>query len=89
MFFDTGRQAGASFALFDNANTDLYNTVKRNLTRGPSIVLQRPHEVGQTYIRNDFTRPCQKILGFDANALYLWCIDQEMLTGPFVRRRLA
>ena len=70
MLFDTGREAGASFALFDNANSDLYDTIKRGLTGGPSIVFHRHHEVGQTYIRNDFTRPCQKILGFDANALY-------------------
>ena len=45
--------------------------------------------MGQTYIRNYFTRPCQNILGFDANVLYLWSIDQEMPTGTFVRRRLT
>jgi hypothetical protein len=71
MLFDTGRQAGASFALFDHVNSDLYHTIKRDLTGGPSIVFHRHHEVGQTCIRNDFTRPCQKILCFDANALYL------------------
>jgi hypothetical protein len=89
MLFDTGRQAGASFALFDEANSDLYDTIKRNLTGGPSIIFNRHHEVGQTYIRNYFTRPCQNILGFDANVLYLWSIDQEMPTGTFVRRRLT
>ncbi|CAG2202430.1 unnamed protein product [Mytilus edulis] len=88
MLFDTGRQAGASFALFDEANSDLYFTLKNNLIGGPSIIFNRHHEVGQTFIRNDFTRPCQKILGFDANALYLYCIDQEMPTGSFVRRRV-
>ena len=40
------------------------------------------------YIHNDPRKPCHKILGFDANALYPWSIDQEMPTGPFVRRRL-
>jgi hypothetical protein len=89
MLFDTGCQAGAFFALFDEANSDLYDTIKRNLTAGPSIIFNVYHEVGQAYIRNDFTRPCQKILGFDANALYLWSIDQEIPTGTFVRRRLA
>ncbi|VDI57816.1 Hypothetical predicted protein [Mytilus galloprovincialis] len=88
MLFDTGRQAGASFALFDEANSDLYFTLKNNLIGGPSIIFNRHHEVGQTFIRSDFTRPCQKILGFDANALYLYCIDQEMPTGSFVRRRV-
>lgn len=53
MLFDTGRQAGASFALFDEANSELYHTVKQNLTGGPSIIFNRHHEVGQSYIRND------------------------------------
>jgi len=88
MLFDNGRQAGALSALFNDANSDLSFTLKKNLTGGPSIVFHRHHEVGQTYIRNDFTRPCQKIVGFDANALYLWSIDQQMPTGPFVRRRM-
>jgi hypothetical protein len=84
ILFDTGRQAGASFALFDEANSDIYDTIKRNLTGRPSIIFNQHHEVGQIYIRNDFTRPCQKTLGFDTNALYLWSIDQEMPTGTFV-----
>ncbi|XP_071137847.1 uncharacterized protein [Mytilus edulis] len=88
MLFDTGRQVGASFALFDDANSDLYFSIKQNLIGGPSIIFNRHHEVGQTFIRNNFNKPCQKILGFDANALYLYCIDQDMPTGPFVRRRL-
>ena len=66
MLFDTGRRAGASFALFDNANSDLYFNTKRNLTGGAAIIFYRDHEVGQTYIRNDLTKPCQKILGIDA-----------------------
>lgn len=83
MLFDTGCQAGASFALFDEANSDLYHA-KWNLTGGPSIMFHRHHEVGLTYMRNDLSKPCQKIVGFDANTLYLWCIDQQMLIGPFV-----
>lgn len=30
---------------------------------------------------------CQKIVGYDANALYLWAIMQNMPTRPFTRRR--
>lgn len=88
MLFDTGRQAGASFALFDEANSDIYFSIKNSLIGGPSIQFHRHHEVGQTYIRNDLSKPCRKIVGFDANALYLWAIDQEMPTGAFIRRRL-
>ena len=30
---------------------------------------------------------CQTIVGFDANALYLWDIDKNMPCGPFVWRK--
>jgi hypothetical protein len=33
-------------------------------------------------------KSCQKIIGFDANALYLYCMDQPMPTGPFIQRRM-
>jgi hypothetical protein len=44
LLFGTGRRAGASFALFDEANKDLYFTVKNNLTVVPpsfSIVITK------------------------------------------------
>lgn len=44
LLFDTDRRAGASFALFDEANKDLYFTVKNNLTVVPpsfSIVITK------------------------------------------------
>jgi G:T-mismatch repair DNA endonuclease (very short patch repair protein) len=57
---------------------------------GPSIVLHRYHERDVTTIRpRDYEEPkaCKKIIGYDANALYLWSIMQEMPTGHFVRRK--
>lgn len=75
---------GVSFALFDEVNNYLYFNIKRNLTGGAAIIFNRHHKVGQTYTRDDLTKPCQTILGFDANDLYLGSIDQEMPAGPFV-----
>ena len=46
-----------NFSLIHKKDSDLFQTMKRNLAGGPSIV---------------FT--CQKIVGYDANALYLWAI---------------
>ena len=63
MLFDTGRQAGASFALFDEANSDLYDTIKRNFQPTPRS--------GPDLHQKRFHQTCQKNLGFDANALYL------------------
>ena len=88
MLFESGRKAGAAFALFDTANSDLYKTIKQNIVGGPSIIFHRFHEKNVTCIRGNPQKKCQKILGFDANALYLYCLDQPMPTGPFVRRRL-
>ncbi|KAK3097803.1 hypothetical protein FSP39_013348 [Pinctada imbricata] len=88
MLFKCGHQAGASFALCNDNNKDLYYTIKDNIIGGPSIIFNRYHQVGKTNIRNDPSKPCKKIVGFDANALYLFCIGQPMPTGPFVRRCL-
>ena len=81
MLFECGRKAGASFALCNEANKDLYYTIKKNIIGGPSIIFNRPHKVGVTNIRKDAAKPCQKTIGFDANARYLYCIGQPMLTG--------
>ncbi|KAJ8048029.1 hypothetical protein HOLleu_00186 [Holothuria leucospilota] len=73
-------------ALFDEKNKDLYYTFRANLVGGPSIIFHRYQEKGKTKIRNT-DNVCQKIVGFDANALYLWAIMQDMPTGPYLRRR--
>eukprot|EP00732_Lithocolla_globosa_P003741 Lithocolla_globosa_v1_NODE_3122_length_1759_cov_57.233568.p2 type:complete len:179 gc:universal NODE_3122_length_1759_cov_57.233568:98-634(+) len=67
---------------------------KKGKLGGPSIVFHRYHEVGKTKIsRATFNTKTNKwsvskngkwvgqITGFDANALYLWCLGQEMPTG--------
>ena len=62
--------------------------------RGPSIIFDRYHEKGKTKIRQvemeavgRDPKPCQGVVGYDANALCLWSIMQEMLTGRYDRRR--
>ena len=78
------------FTLPDEKNKDLYQLYKDNIIGGPSIVFHRYHERDVTSIRpTDYEEPqaCKKTLGYDANALYLWSILQEMPTGHFVRRK--
>ena len=31
-------------------------------------------------------KPCKKVVGYDANALHLWAIMQDMPTGQYTRR---
>ena len=84
--FHAGRKAGASFALIDRRDEDLFNTIKQNIVGGPSIVFSRYHEAGKTHLWNEEDNVCESIEGFDANALYLWSIGQNMPSGSYVRR---
>ena len=63
------------FSLFDQANKDLYHLIRDNNTGGPSIIFHRYREAGKTKIReaerDQAAELCQKIVGYDANALYL------------------
>ena len=77
------------FSLFDQANSNLYCLTKDN-TGGPSIIFHRYHEAGNTKIREaekgQAAKLCEKIMGYDANALYLWALTQDMPTGSYTRR---
>ena len=86
MIFRAGKSAGVTFSLFNKKNEDLYYKLKNNIVGGPSIIFNRRQIAGETFIRNNPEKLCQKILGFDANALYLYCIGQDMPVGPYIRR---
>ena len=55
------------FSLFDQANSDLYHSIKENNTGGPSIIFHRYHEAGKTKIREvergQTANLCEKIVG--------------------------
>ncbi|KAJ8306861.1 hypothetical protein KUTeg_014945 [Tegillarca granosa] len=85
LLFKTAKEKNVTFALFDERNADLYQTIKNNITGGVSQIFTRYHSAQKTKIRGQKT--CGTILGFDANALYLWAIGQPMPVGEFVRRK--
>ena len=63
---------------------EAYCMLKEAVVGGPSLVFTRYHEVGKTRIRShQIAEPklCQKILGYDANALYLSTMLREMPCG--------
>ena len=74
------------FTVFNRTNSDLHQLVKDNIVGGPAIIFHRYHEKGITKIRGG-SELCRKIVGYDANALYLWALMQDMPTGWYVRRR--
>ena len=85
-FYYTDKKAQQGLRLLQPADDDLYPLIKDNIVGGPSIVFHRYHEKDATSIRRvDYgsaARPCKKILGVDANALYLYCMMQPLPEGP-------
>ena len=74
------------FTVFNRTNSDLHQLVKDNIVGGPAIIFHRYHEKDVTKIRGG-GKTCRSIVGYDANALYLWALMQDMPTGWYVRRR--
>ena len=74
------------FTIFNKANSDLHHLVKDNIVGGPAIIFHRYHEKDVTRIRGGLEL-CRKIVGYDAIALYLWALMQDMPTGWYTRRR--
>ena len=58
---------------------------------GDSLNFHRYHEKGVTTLRQnehgETVCPCRSIVGYDANALYLWSLMQDMSMGWYTRRR--
>ena len=73
------------FTVFNQTNSDLHKLVKDNIVGGPAIIFHRYHEKDVTKIRGG-GETCRSIVGYDANALYLWALMQDMPTGWYTRR---
>ena len=69
------------FSLFKEEDKELFYLLKRNIVGGPSIIFHRFHEVDKTRIRGG--KICKNVVGYDANALYLWAISEVMPTGDY------
>ena len=78
--------------LITEKNKDVFEKLKQNMCGGLSLVFHRYHEQNKTkicrsvYENNQWKigeegKTVKKIVGFDANALYLWCLGQEMPCG--------
>ena len=80
--------------LVDEKNKRLFYQLKHNIVGGPSIVSHRYHEKGvkklnkvhykqetKDWYYGDDGKHVHSIVGFDANALYLYCLGHDMLCG--------
>ena len=77
--------------LINEENKDCFYLLRDNNVGGPSIVFHRYHEKDVTtisdvvckdekYVLQKEGKLIKKIVGFDANALYLWSLSQDMPT---------
>ncbi len=89
--FKTVDTTNTNFTLVDQYNSDLHDLIKKWNVGGPSIVFSRYQERGETkinpHIYGEEAKTCQSVVGWDANALYLACLMEDMPTGPIIRRK--
>ncbi|KAL4111622.1 hypothetical protein PRIC1_003300 [Phytophthora ramorum] len=63
----------------DKEESNIYGKMKANIAGGPSIIFNRYAKRNETKIRDG--KLCKKIIGYDANALYLWALGNDMPCG--------
>ena len=66
---------------------EIYNLFRENIHGGPYIVFHRYHVANKTKLSNrkfkENAKICKKIIGVDANSLYLWALAQKVLDSPY------
>ncbi|ELU17621.1 hypothetical protein CAPTEDRAFT_207935 [Capitella teleta] len=84
---------GLYFPLINKKDAALHTLLESSMVGGPSIIFHRYHEVVVTKIRENSLKEnakmTQTISGYDANALYLWALMQEIPTGYYAVRRAS
>ncbi|KAG2988366.1 hypothetical protein PC121_g10478 [Phytophthora cactorum] len=63
----------------DREEKDIYGKMKENIAGRPSIIFNRYAKRNETKIRGG--KLVKKIIGYDANALYLWALGNYMPCG--------
>ncbi len=76
------------FSIFNSG--ELFISVKRCSIGGPSIIFKRYAKVDKTFIKEqkygDKAKMVKKIIGFDANSLYLSVLKNTLPTGFMIHR---
>ena len=72
------------FTIFSDEHKHIYKEMKAGVVGGPSLVFCRYQEKGKTLIKGK--ELCQRVIGYDANSLYLNCTGKEMPTGWYELR---
>ena len=85
LLFESAHEKNIYFPLFGPSQESLSLLYKAGIVGGPSMTFHRWTKAGLTKIRGGFNI-CKRIIGWDANALYLWAMGQQMPSTLFVHR---
>ncbi|KAK1946292.1 hypothetical protein P3T76_001845 [Phytophthora citrophthora] len=69
----------------DEEQKDVYFMMKNNITGGPSIIFNRYAKRNETSIRGASGKLVKKVIGYDANASYLWALGIDMPCGRLTK----
>lgn len=79
--------ANTFFSLIPEKQRDLHLLLREQMVGGPAIIFCRHQEKNVTRLREpDVGKLAARLEGYDANALYLWALMQDMPTEHPVRR---
>ena len=76
---------GEYFVGFGKEHKHLTKLLRDNIVGGPSIIFHRYREKDVTLIMGKY--PCKKVIGYDANSLFLECLIQLMPTGYYTLQK--
>ena len=74
------------FPMIHPNDEDMFWMFKAATVGGPSIIYMRECQKGVTLLHPDGDKVCQSLAGYDANALYTYCLKSPMMTFMYVRR---
>ena len=73
------------FTSIGEEHSHIYKDLRNlGVVGGPSQVIHRYHEKGETKIRGEKT--CEKIMGYDCNSMYVWALGKDMPIGYYILR---
>jgi len=81
------KEQGVFLSAFHTA--ELYSLFRDNMVGGPAIIFKRYAEADKSFIRQNPEKMCQNVIGYDANALYLWALSQPMPVGLYTHWQYA
>ena len=83
MQFELGflKEQGIHLSAFHNKQ--LYEMFRKNIVGGPAIIFKRYAEAEKSCLRKDPERVCRRVIGYDANGLYLWALCEPMPVGLY------